>query len=184
MKVLQIAIALFLLSALVGCGSTKTTPDYVVNNPTGGFNEDEIKETLQDNGLFGEHELVRFRITEHAPATIEGRFFLGTGAISGTEGSQDSLKFAWSPRDGTTLISHLPLEKVIILTDNTKTTPTIQFQFDLNRAIERTWVRQDNATTPTANDFVDPKYITAATVRINEEQLKSEIYLPFNPNGK
>jgi hypothetical protein len=165
------------------CGTTylEETENYVLKYNTQGEGEprkDELMpyvKFLDGKGIFGEHNLEKFKPTEAVEGKINGSFFLGSGSFGGQISSEDKLRFAWRTKDNVIIISHLPVKWLYIQEDESKNIPTIRFKFAINEfrhysidGLERTHL----------NSIIDPDFIVYATLRISSKQLAQEIYLP------
>lgn len=171
---------------LMGCArGQKETDEYIIDYALSGFPRDfflnegeDYMERFEELGLFGEHSLERFKITNNDFAgKLKGSFFLGSGRINSEIYSFESLKFAWRFSFGNIIISSLPLEDIIITVDESKKVPTIQFKFFIDDDIPDLIfvIAKDNP-----NIFINSKYICYAKVRISSTDLENEIYLPLN----
>jgi len=181
-------LILFLVCCLVillltGCSSDrKETDNYIIEYDSWNglyLEQGELyAQRLEDFGLFGEHPLERFKVTENNfIGKVKGGFFLVSGSINGEIHSSDFLKFAWHSNPQDIIISSLALEDIVITIDETKKIPTVQFKFTIYKKIsDQTFVIAKG----NPNIFIDSKYICYARVRINSNDLQNEIYLPLN----
>lgn len=181
--VLLIGLTGLLLTAC--SGDAIETEDYVVWYGVGYYDlkpQEAYAGHLREIGLFGEHQLERHKIDSNLKGSFSGSFFLASGGISGEIGSYDYLKFAWRTQGNRIIVSSLPLNKIVVVIDETQKTPTIKFKFKLTILYDH--YRLGKLTNEGAdfnqNVFIDSQYISYAVVRINSEDLEKEIYLPFN----
>ena len=169
---------------LIGCGrGQKETDEYIVDYNVSGLQKDFLlsageayMKRFEELGLFGEHLLERFKVTDNDfTRKLKGSFFLGFGRINDEIYSFESLKFAWRFNSGNIIISSLPLEDIIIIVDESKKVPTIQLKFFIDDDIPDLVfvIAKDNP-----NILINSKYICYAKIRINSNDLQNEIFLP------
>jgi len=166
---------------IAGCDKgQKESDDYIIlwdnlSGPTRGGVE-ETAEFLEGCGLFGEHPLERFVAADSLGGSAHGTFFFASGSINAEIKSFQSLSFAWQPGDDRIIISSLPMEKIVVVIDESKACPTIRFKFLIDSYLDETdcMIIRVNP-----NIVITPEFIAHATIRINSSDLEKEIYLPF-----
>jgi len=181
-RFLLFLVCCLVILLLTGCSSRKETDNYIIEyNDWAGMSLDHgelYAQRLEDLGLFGEHSLEMFKITDNNfIGKVKGGFFLVSGSINGEIHSSDFLKFAWHSNPQDIIISSLALEDIVITIDETKKIPTIQFKFTIYEKISgQTFaIAKGNP-----NILINSEHICYAKVRINSNDLKDEIYLPLN----
>ncbi len=133
---------------------------------------------LEEIDMTGEHSL---RHIEHNEGTNGSfRCFFG---VSGQVSSEQQLRFFWNGPEGAVYATTLPYSKFRFEIDNSKETPTAEFAFT-DRFLRK---RAKHAFYPEA-EIINPNYLLeraiyykglrAVVVRISEEDLKQEVYLP------
>jgi hypothetical protein len=130
---------------------------------------------LADTGFFGEHKLYRIERFGANEGSLHGTFFLGTGSINGTLGSEFKLQFYWEPKPGEIVVTTLPYSKFRFILDDSKEVPTVEFVlFDNYVGTRVADPNKVNLNTLTMNDSI----MKVAIVRISKEALEKEVYLP------
>lgn len=133
---------------------------------------------LEETGLFGEHCIVRVEHVSTSGASMSGGFFLIAGVVDGSYENEPKLRFYWEANPNQILATTLSYYKFQFVIDNEKEMPTIEFMFDENwlqapSITERSFSEKNNL-----NSWVMSPDMLYAIVRISEETLENEIYLP------
>lgn len=147
--------------------------------------------------IFREHEVLYRESFRGVRGDFEGEFFgaffVASGSIEGSFGTETMIEFAWERRPGERIVTTLPISKFIFLTDETKAIPTVEFRFNMD------WTRQEligwyerwiasreeieegnpNYYLMSGEDSQRNFYgLNTAIVRISSAALEKEIYLP------
>ncbi len=140
------------------------------------------QEQLQGIGLLGEHEVRRIEQVEGISGFIRGNFFLATGSVSGSFSSQKMLQFFWGRTKDEVFSTTLPYSHFKFIIDNAKRIPTIEFIYDkewLRRTRDPyTEAQKANLNFFLSDSFVRNRTLSVAIVRISQQDLEKEIYLP------
>lgn len=91
--------------------------------------EPTLQEYYGDAWIVGEHSALRLDSYQGIRGEFEGSFFLATGSVSGSFGTEPLLTFAWEKRPGERYITTLPISKFRFTIDEGKAIPTVEFQF-------------------------------------------------------
>ncbi|MEK7503022.1 MAG: hypothetical protein AAB556_01095 [Patescibacteria group bacterium] len=148
----------FVLVFLASCGPARTH-----------------REQLLETGMFKEHQLLRLENFGSVTGSVSGGFFLGTGSVNGTVGSEYRLQFWWSPKPGELVATTFPYQKFRFVVDDTLKAPSVEFLFD-EGWLKSTWSYFDETEKYDLNDFMG--YIKVAKVKIPQKVLEEEIFLP------
>lgn len=139
----------------------------------------KVKERLKNRNLFGQHSLVMIESFNSVQGAVSGKFFLGTGAITGAVRSEYKLQFYWSPKPNEVIASSLPYSKFRFIIDDKLDSPTIEFVFSdvwLNRFTNNDYGNLNRY--PNLNCFVLSDVLLLVKVRISKASLEKEVYLP------
>lgn len=158
-KIKGLILLLFSLFVLINCGPSP-------------------KERLASSGLFGEHELLRIENFGAIQGSISDSFFLGSGSINGSIGSEFKIQFYWSPKPKEIIATALPYSKFRFIIDDTKKTPTIEFIFNYDWLNKKTDRDYSEKTYPNLNDFILDSTMELVRVKISRATLEKEVYLP------
>jgi len=123
-----LAVVVFFLAAILasGCGSPPVT----------------LEEYYHDTWLFGEHEVFYRESFQGVRGEFEGNFFLASGSIEGSFGTESMITFAWERSPGESFVTTLPISKFSFVIDEAKEIPTVEFLFNLDWTERKTvgWI--------------------------------------------
>jgi len=92
-----------------------------------------LASTLEQTGLVGSnlvHKLQAFKTRQAETSSFRGSFLLASGSIQGSSESIRTLTFAVQVGEEIVMAT-LPLERIVLIADTTKTVPEMSFQFRL-----------------------------------------------------
>jgi hypothetical protein len=130
----------------------------------------------QINILQKEYIIRRMNPKEGVSGNLGGTFFLGSGAVNGNLDTVSSIQFDWAPTETNRVTTKIPLDKVIVEIDNSKTAPTITFNLKDTGSItlgETNTLRE----IPHLNTYISI-LLKSATVKISEDDLRNNPALP------
>ena len=161
---LVLLLAAGLASMLIGCGPSRhevkgeiiNTPDYYCDTS----NSQEKKWWEKAINLLVQKKLVG----EHAVLKI------------GSADSGKTVMFMWEAPDAT-YVNKLPVEVFAFVRDETASVPTIRFQYNL-------WPISLHDDKTLSNRFLVSESVMSATVRINSQQLLTQVSAPYMPSAK
>lgn len=143
---------------------------------TTGCGTATVEEQLQDMGLFGEHFLMRMESFGAVTGSVSGKFFLGSGSVNGTIGSEFKLQFYWEPKPNVIIATSLPYSEFRFVIDESKTTPTVEFVFS------EWWLKKRNFSVRERERFnlnrLLKRRLILVIIRISTDTLEQEVYLP------
>lgn len=137
---------------------------------------------LDKLGILGEHQL--YKVEEVESGHIAGYFHFGSGSIEGQVG--DSVRFCWQPKPGRYIYTTIPYDKLVIVPDNTKEVPTIEFVFytkQLNLNLKNYFALDENNLDINPNVFIiegnnySQRLFMYAIVRISNADLANEKFI-------
>lgn len=133
--------------------------------------------------VIGEHPLRYVERTDRLQGNLSGGLFFMRGSLS----TEPTLTFAWEPQEGKVVITTLPLSKFVFQIDETRDIPTVEFIFNRDYALTDQISVNDplpeEAREGNPNDYLMGRGgllggLKMINVRISEETLNKEIYLP------
>ncbi len=141
------------------------------------------EEFFADSGLFGEHQLSKIRHQQDLKGSLVGSFFLGCGDVTGSLQINNAIQFSWQPKPGEVVITMLPYNKIKFVIDLSKDIPTVEFCFSnawKNGSMVGLFesAKFHEAELINLNRIVQSDNLSVAIVRISQETMEQEIYLP------
>ena len=146
-----------------------------------------LESDLEEKGILGIHELLAapeigqgMHAYLQGEANVDGNFFLIFGniqckaKIEGEAHTGRTVTFAWKPNEMDTIISEIPIQKLIIRPDTQIQIPSIQFTFDPNKLIRSVeyfdyTLRISSFLNP--NDYLKNERMTQAELHIHPDHL-------------
>jgi len=138
-----------------------------------------VDEYFDEIDMNGEHDLRHLENHEGIDGSFRHCFLASNGEIS----SERHLQFFWNGIDGATFATTLPYSMFRFEVDDSKSIPTAEFVFTKRLLRKRAW-----STFSYRHGSVNPNYFietvtphrsfSAVVIRISQEDLEKEIYLP------
>ncbi len=187
MRYLWIILLVEVLILLSGCSNTQTRFNYTVQDMnTEDYSADKwwseksvnaAMSALEEQGLVGEHALVRYFVTDGLNGSISGRwYFLGGGKLNGQIQTGSQIQFAWRHKSGSLVVSSLPVSTLMVVADPGAGPPTIRFKWDL-ASMDTDECGESIPLYGSPNKYINPECLSCATIRITPDELEREIYL-------
>lgn len=146
------------------------TKDFTLSAPAAGYTARPywvIVACLKNANLFGEHAIENLR-----------------GISARKIGKHDFVQFDWRPAKGQLLVSTLPVSSLAIEIDESKSVPTIQFGFDINK-IHKAFspVSYDALRAVSPNRFISEDFLVEARIRLSSACLRKNpiLFLKHTP---
>lgn len=152
-----------------------------------------LREYYDGTWLFGEHEVFYRESFQGVRGEFEGNFFLASGVIEGSFGTESMITFAWERSPGESFVTTLPISKFSFVIDEAKEIPTVEFLFNLDWTERKTvgWIemwlvsRQEiERGNPNRYLMSEGSYqsnfqgLNTVVIRISSAALEKEPYLP------
>lgn len=139
------------------------------------------EEALRNTGIFEEHKIVRIDCSYGASGKLSGSFF----GINGEMHNETRIEFWWLSEKNNIIFSSLPKDRFIIIVDEAKQFPTVQFKFYTNW-LESLWLKppfpslehHEDGPVIDFNGYINSSELEMVLIRISASDLSKESFLP------